>query len=478
MKKYLTLCLVCCLGVLASWAQVPPIGHIEANNVNGTILGNGTMFLNYFDNNDINPCPTWEVPAGSGKSTIFQHALWIGGLDADDSLHLAAMRYGNGFNWYFTGGQDFWSGPLKLIDGSLDLMTALQYHRVWSLTSEEIEFFRQNVGSPNYVIPVDILSWPAHGNQEYANNMAPFVDVNGDGRYVPADGDYPDIKGDHCLFFIFNDAYGAHSETGGTPLGIEIHAMVYAFDAPNDETLNNTVFTHYKFINRSRNDYHDTYLGLWSDWDLGYALDDYVGCDVQRNACFVYNGREIDGNGEINAYGDNCPVQATVVLAGPTVGDKRLGMTGFVYHNNDNTAAGDPNDAPDYYLLMKGCWKDGSPIEYGGGGYPGAPGVVGPRCRYMFPGDSDPENIGTDGIQPNGGYNLPGRYWTEEESGNEPYDRRGLASVGPFDLPAGGTQELDYALVTIWKNNSLSAMERKGEFIDHIKAFFENGLSK
>ena len=50
--------------------------------------------------------------------------------------------------------------------------------------------------------------------------------------------------------------------------------------------------------------------------------------------------------------------------------------------------------------------------------------------------------------------------------------------MGPFDFPAGGMKELDYAMITVWKNNSQSAMERKGEFIDHIKALFENRFAK
>jgi hypothetical protein len=33
-------------------------------------------------------------------------------------------------------------------------------------------------------------------------------------------------------------------------------------------------------------------------------------------------------------------------------------------------------------------------------------------------------------------------------------------------------------MITVWKNGSQSAMERKGEFIDHIRALFTNGLTK
>ena len=455
--------------VLASWAQVPPIGHIEANNVRGQILGNGTIYMNYNSEGDLNPCPFWEVPYGSGKSTMFQKAFWIGGLDIANQLHLAAMRFGQG-SGVSGGGQDFWAGPLKTTGASIDQMTSLKYSHIWSLTRAEIEQFTSNYNNASYKIPEDILTWPAHGEGDYAQDLAPFVDVNGDGRYNPTDGDYPDIKGDHCLFFIFNDNLKNHTESSGIPLGVEVQAMVYAFEAPNDEVLNNTVFTHYKIINRQTYDFHDVYLGLWYDWDLGYAGDDYVGCDVRRNSCYVYNGADIDGNGEPTSYGDNWPVQVTTLLSTP----QNLGMTGFMYHNNDSSPTGDPREAYEYYYFLKGCWKDGTHMQYGGNAYPGAQGCVGPDCNYMFPGDSDPDNIGTNGIAPNEGYNTNGKYWTDSEAGNQPADRRGLASVGPFDFHRGDVYELDFAEITVWKNDTASAMERRGEFIDQIISFFNN----
>ena len=473
MKKKCLLLMMLSAAGLASVAQQPPISHIEINNVRGTILGNGTYLVpqqqSYDQNGNDLPydCLTWEVPEGSGKQTIFQHALWFGGLDAADSLHLAALRFGQ-------DGPEFHSGPLKTADASIDWMTALKYHRVWNLTRAEIDQFIANHGNAGYQVPADILTWPAHGEAGYAENLAPFVDVNNDGHYNPADGDYPDIKGDQCLFFIFNDSFKPHYETNGNFIGLEVQAMVYAFSAPDDEALNNTVFVNYKLYNRSANNYHDTYLGLWNDWDLGYRGDDYVGCDVQRNACFAYNGTPVDGEGQPTGYGDNPPVQVCAVLDGPD----GLGMTGFMYHENTWGYNGDPIYAEEYYNYLQGRWKNGERMQYGGNGFYGSDGVVGPECKYMFPGDTDPENIGTNGIAPNDGYNTNGKYWTEEECGNAPDDRRGLASVGPFDFPAGSMKELDYAMITVWKNNSQSAMERKGEFIDRVREFFNNGFAK
>lgn len=469
MKKEILL-LILCGFALVSMAQLQPISHCTANNVSATILGDGSCLIMQQENElGLYPCPTWEVPAGSGKQTIFQHSLWFGGLDADDSLHLAAYRY-------CQIGRDFWSGPLKTTDATIDMMTVLKYHHIWNLSREEVDYFIAHHGEAGYEAPEDILTWPAHGVGDFAHDLAPFVDVDGDGNYNPEAGDYPDIKGDQCLFFIFNDGFKEHGESQGKQIGLEVHAMAYAYNTPNDEALNNTVFFNYQFFNRSVNDYHDVYLGLWTDWDIGYMFDDYVGCDVQRNSCFGYNGFPVDGNNGPEAYGDNPPVQVLTVLAGPyTNANERLGMTGFMYHNNSSNVNGDPSKAEDYYNYMQNLWKNGQPMLFGGNGYSNC--TLDLPCKYMFPGDSDPDNIGTNGIQPEG-YGTNGVYWTEEQCGNTPYDRRGLASVGPFSFNAGGTQELDYAMITIWKNESQSAMERKGEFIDHIISLFNNGFAK
>ena len=98
----------------------------------------------------------------------------------------------------------------------------------------------------------------------------------------------------------------------------------------------------------------------------------------------------------------------------------------------------------------------------------------------MYPGNSDPCNWGTNGEQPEG-YGNNGIYWTDLPPDYIyiiPENRIGIASVGPFSFPAGGMQELDYAMTTVWKNESQSAMDRKGEFIDHIRTLFNNGLTK
>ena len=120
---------------------------------------------------------------------------------------------------------------------------------------------------------------------------------------------------------------------------------------------------------------------------------------------------------------------------------------------------------------MRMMGRNGSPIGYGCD-------YSGPACHFMFPGDSDPFNFGTDGIAPQDGFNTEGKYWTEEYCEETPADRRGVGSMGPFTFDYQDMQEIDFALITVWKNESQSAMERRGEFIDHIRELFFNGLKK
>ncbi len=40
------------------------------------------------------------------------------------------------------------------------------------------------------------------------------------------------------------------------------------------------VFKKYIVINKSMNEITDMYFTYWTDDDLGYASDDYVGCDT------------------------------------------------------------------------------------------------------------------------------------------------------------------------------------------------------
>ena len=104
-----------------------------------------------------------------------------------------------------------------------------------------------------------------------------------------------------------NDQLEDHGESGGLPLGIEVIAKAYAyrFDNPQnseEDLINYQTFLEYTIINRSSEDYHDTYMSIWTDCDLGDYSDDYTGSDVKNNSYYFENGDDVDGDGNGNTY--------------------------------------------------------------------------------------------------------------------------------------------------------------------------------
>jgi hypothetical protein len=356
-------------------------GYLDINNVRARFCSSGSHF--FYENAE------YEVPKGSGKTSFFCNSLWIGGKDAQKQLHFAGGLYGQGPIMGIPHTHpDFYSGPV-MDSASYSNYQDTVWNYVWNLKKSDIDYHRAHYWEFGYMPIHDILFWPGNGDVSLgqAPKLAPFSDRNGDGIYDPFDGDYPEIRGDQALFFIYNDDRGYHHETTGAKLRVEIHGMAYAFDLPEDSALKNTVFLNLKMFNRSQNTYDSTLLGIFADIDLGYANDDYVQCDVERNLMIGYNGTPIDGTGQSYAYGANPPSQGVTLLAGPymdpdgidnprygtggaqlcdfsvnglnfgdtIVDNERLGLQGFMYFNN-NTAGvpiymTDPTYAIDYYRL-------------------------------------------------------------------------------------------------------------------------------
>jgi hypothetical protein len=391
---------------------------LDVNKVEAEIWNNGSMFWDLVGN------ARYEVPKGSGVNSIFADGFWIGGKDVTGGLHVAAQTYRQ-------SGSDFWPGPLDTINGTMDTATAHQFDNIWKIDRLTVDAFITqfglgNVTNGSYPVPDVILNWPAQGSGNYSRNLAPFIDFNNDGVYNPYDGDYPDIKGDQMLWWVFNDGFHVHTESNGIPLAVEIQCSAYAYDCPNvstnDEAINYTTFFHYKIFNRSLISYDSVYIGKYTDTDLGNYLDDYVGCDTILNIAYTYNGDNNDDG--INGYGYNPPMQNILYLSDA--------MTHFMYYNNDFSVIGNPVSAIDYYNYMHSIWKDGSHLTYGGNGHGAGTGATNTLTNYFFP--SSP-------------YASSPSEWNEINAGNTPDDRRLITSTGPFSFPAHSEKDFDVAYV-------------------------------
>ena len=439
-----TICILLLISAEVLAQTSTTVKTLNKNKVKATINTTNDKFWNI----NSNGAQAYEVPAGSGKHVMFANSIWIGGLDHGNQLHIAA-------NTYKQNGTDFWQGPLDTASiGTFNSVNTLPYQRLWKIDCNDITNFvtaynNGSVAAGTYTIPPDILNYPAKGTANFQKYLSAFNDVNGNSLYNPTyEGDYPIIKGHQQILSIYNDNGAAHGETGGEKMGIEIHERAYAYSEPaihdSMQAINYTTFYHYTIYNRSAVHYHDVFICDWSDVDLGYFLDDYVGSDTTNNFAYCYNGDNTDETAlGVNGYGNKPPVisHAILPLNNSTDGidndhDGQIDEPGehflmdrVTYYNNNLNAfppqTTNPGNSTNYYNYMAGYWKDASAFTFGGNGYGGST-----PATKVYPGD--PQN--------NTG-------WTEASAGNTPGDRRILISSGPFNFPPNSKIEWGYALV-------------------------------
>jgi hypothetical protein len=451
---------------------------LSVNNIE-TVFGHRGFIFDLYSGH-------FEVPKGEGKHSMFAHGQWIGGIAETGNLHLAAQTYRQ-------QGVDFYPGPVSdSIYQNNETMGI--WDRQWKLTKDEIDNHIANYAQADYIMPEAIFSWPAHGNiavgQSY--NLAPYIDVDNNNIYEPHNGDYPCIKGHEAIFLIRNDVGNFHTESGHYDLkyiystnlstymdsiwieenfidtffsandasiyylyesngnattqnffvgfdttfyenkiGLEQHLMFYAFNDSTNSALNNTIFVTTTLHNMQNKNFSDFTIGIWNDSDLGHYLDDYVGCNVGLNLGYTYNGDAEDEGA--SGYGTTPPAIGVKLLDAE--------MNAFLHYQNNFTDNGNPENTQHFYNYLTAKWKDNSPFTYGGNGYGGEI-----PSHFMFPGNSDPTGIGTNGLITSADWeNSQG--WTEETAGNLPADRRFIQSIESFDFFAGDEITINYSFV-------------------------------
>lgn len=417
---------------------------LNVNNVRARIMNGGDMWW------DLVGTAKYEVPKGvAGEPTansMFASAVWIGGIDQNNQLKVAAQTYRQ-------TGNDFFPGPLDGVGGTTDLGTCNNFDRHWQVLGTEIDqviaaWEELNAGGasanpiPVDQIPANVLQWPAKGNPYNSvigqRNMADFYDRDNDGLYDPTMGDYPvigrsqqcpntNVFADQMIWWVYNDNGNIHSETGGEPIGMEVQALAFAFRTADE--VDNMTFYKYKLINKSANSINQCFMGVWADPDMGCYTDDYIGCDKERGLGIVYNADPVDENcGSGGSYGNQPPLVGIDYFQGPLdENGVELGMSYFLYFNNDFTITGNPENTSDFYGYLSGKWKDGTPFTEGGTAYGGST-----PTNYVFP---DEPNT-TSG-------------WSECSQQNTSADRRIVQSSGPFTLLPGASNDIVVGVVWV-----------------------------
>ncbi len=353
---------------------------LNINNISAQISPYGVLFNDFSSRY----YTLYEFPKGSGNNTFHWLTFYLKGADHQQNQYLSGLLNTIAKHEQNPG---YFPGPISS-PTSYTTEYDVAWRKVWKLNRDEINIHIANWKNTDYQIPDKIRTWPGDGDvsQGQAIHLAPYHDYNANGLYDPENGDYPIIRGDQAIYFIFNDIRNNHTGNGTLGLSAEFHCMVYGFNTPDDVAINNTIFINCQIFNRSLLTYSPLQLSINAVTKIGNYDDDYVGCDTILNAAIAYNDafdEIVDGYG----YGAHPPAQSVVLL--------NTQMAGFLDDTYDR-----PFSSPNMYFLnyieqinnqMDGYWIDGEPIIDNGCGHPSC--AEGNITRFAFPGDpSNPES--------------------------------------------------------------------------------------
>jgi len=245
---------------------------IDANQIAMIVMNNGTFARNPLTGNS-----ALVYPKGSNKYAIYCAGIWIAGK-INGEIRTACADY----NTEYQPG-------VVLPNGNAD-NPDLDKYRVYKIKPGD----SANPNDPHY--NKDYAEWPIADG-------AP-IDENG----------IPLIIGDQTVWCVMNDKdVNLHNGAYNTPpLNIEVQLLAWAYD--DDTPLGKTIFMQYTLINKNPDTIEDAYIGIWSDPDLGDAVDDEMACDTTLNMIYVYNGKDVDA-----MYGIQVPAVGVCLLQGPAI---------------------------------------------------------------------------------------------------------------------------------------------------------------
>ncbi|MBS1643784.1 MAG: T9SS type A sorting domain-containing protein [Bacteroidetes bacterium] len=399
--------------------SIDPSEYLDVNQIIASHSAYGEVWFN--NSTYTQDC---RFPKASPKPLGALSTLWFTAVDDSGKTHLSAMLYRIG------GKFDFQPGPLN-DSGNTNSVNVDDWSKIWKVNTSTVDSFRSALRAYNFnelnKSKYDVIkTWPAYGNNIAIGtyglplselvasgssfyDYAPFVDVDGDGIYSWAAGDYPKMKGDQMIWWVYNDRVpsGARS-SGGKPLGIEVHVLAYAYN--RGTAADRMLFYEYSIYNKSGRNYHNAQIGVVADIDLGFPFNDYVAYDSVHRAGIQYNATKDDGSYP-GSFGTKVPIASVSILE----------MPGDIYPNGMQAAAAFniiPADSSgvlgadtNYINYMQGRKWYGAPSDWGKYAYPITKGAV------------------------------------ECDSNHIPGDRRFVITTQSFSLPKNGKIKLASALV-------------------------------
>ena len=286
--------------------------------------------------------------------------------------------------------------------------------------------------------------WTLDKYKVYKYNIGDVIDQDAIDQGCPEE-----LVGDQMCFSVYNDIM-SHEDMWKTPyMGVEVQHLVFGFNRTG--ALGMTVFQKFHIVNKSLDPFDACYVGVFYDPDLGFANDDYTGCDTTLGIAIIYNGDAYD-----EKYGVGVPAMASDFFQGPIVpapgetavlpdgteipDSKILGMTAyFAYINGAPIAGMDDPDArggtapQEAYYFVQGLLGNGDQWMDPTSGTPTA-------TKFPFAGDP-----------------VAGTGWLFSSISVPDDVRMGNAS-GPFDLAPGESQDIVVGCVVGLGTDNLSSV--------------------
>ena len=413
-------------------------GELNTASISVKVLSNGRVANDPFSTNT-NTAAGFEFPKNSRRHLIYSINPMIEAKNPRGNVFLAR----DGINL-----SDFGEGPIN--DFQFPNTNTLI-----KITRAEIRFHLRNFQSPNYKMPESIQMWPGNGDITIgeAEDMAPFVDVDGSRCYNPENGDYPYILGDSAYYFMTNVE---ESKLSGTPgLKLELHGMVYVYNQPLVEHIDRSLFIRYTLINRSKTTYSDIKFALDFDADVGNPIDDFAGCEPSSDIFYAYNGDSFDEtNNQGRGYGDTIPA----------VGAKFINqkMAGFISYGGFQTNLSFPQNFYGFRRTLERQWVNGVSMSFGGNGYD----INNlDSTEYLYPGDVK-NNSEWSAINPGPDY-----------PANQPTPQHLYGMIAPFSLASGERKVIDVVVSVGSDTANKNHLDNIELLIDNLNkaARFQNG---
>ena len=269
----------------------PIRAYLNLNNISTIFKNDGISDINIGQD-----ASGFVYPFGTGKTAVYCSGLiWGAKIAGDPQVRVGGSTYREGL-------QCGW------IDDSGNVIPPSHPQaRIFRVRPEVypggpyVDLFREAMdeGKTEQEIrtqyELDWAEWPA-------DLGAPYFDANANGTYDsdPSSGDIPGVIGAaQTIWFVANDQDAVKTQFmyGTDPMGIEYQATLWEYK--DSLGFNNLFFRKYKLINKTDIlgnpiNFDSMYISMWSDPDIGYASDDYVGCDTLLNLGFAYNAFATD----------------------------------------------------------------------------------------------------------------------------------------------------------------------------------------